>query len=1020
MLSILMHNNQNLRKKVGFNFGVKFMQSIPDVCLKCGLWKQGHNPAFPLPLPGDGSEQPDIIFCGESLGETEYQQGRPFVGKSGKLLRESIELVDLPMDKIRFTNVVRCRPPDNRTPTVAEIKYCSQFLVDELIDYQPKVVVLLGNTPLKAVLGLDKISSYQGQGAIERDGIKYVPAYHPAYILRNNNMEDWLKSFQDIIEALEGDAANKAADAHYQYLYPETIEELEQMRDELLSDPDELIACDIESISLRIAQPDNKIITIAFANSSKAWSFPIDHKDSWLDEIEYDQIINILYEILTKGKIIGHNIKFDCKMIRHFLDIDFVPTGDTIQLSRLVSPDALEHGLKRLAGIHLGMFDYDDGLQQYVAAHPECDYDKGGTYGNIPLAVILPYGGKDVSATRMLHDKLYEQLTEKQRDLYNQMIIKADYALGLIEENGFKIDYWLVERYRAIYQAVMDKKYLPAMEPDKQVKQYLHAQDIFNNLKLHGYIKAKKAGKKYPCTFEYGGEVYNFDKTEWHTKQYPNNKAFFDELNEIVSNHKRFKPETLRPGSPEQISSILFTYKKLKPEGYTDGGQPSIKRDLLKKVIFNLKENGKHVDEFIHNYMDWKLLRTINGKTFEAMQDSTNKTWYSDDGRERSNYTLGGAKTGRTSSAQPNLQNIPAVEKEPGTILQYLPAKNVFTHTFDGGGLAMLDYSGMELRVMCSIANIQGMIDVFNRKGDVHRYVSSKIYKKPEDQITKFERYRGKWSNWSLLYLGGANTLYRLYSHLGLTREESEFIAKMYYAEFPELSQYHDRIIKFVDEFGYVESVFGRKLSLMRGSSKSEREDIHRTAVNMPIQGVASDTLMIALAIITQLMLGKGYKSMFVNTVHDSIVLDYHPDERDELVELCMDVMENVVDYAAEFMPGLDFSWLKVPLVADVEYGISYGSHGFYEPLLCDTCNNELTFSNAVSAGDEEYIAAEYHCYKCNISLMKNVDPITYNNTNPEAVSIPYRKQQVLLSNAHTVERTARTELPPVVIKRSA
>lgn len=993
------------------------MKNLPDICYKCGLYQQGCKTPY---ISGSGSIEPDILFVGEAPGEVEDLQGEPFVGKSGKLLRDSIEAMEF--NKVRFTNVVRCRPPDNRVPSANEIKYCSQYLVDEIAETMPKVVVLLGATPLKAVLGLGPISSYQGQAAIEQDGIKYVACYHPSYVERQGRrgqaLEDWQQAMGRIAEALEGIEPPKG-DADYQYIFPETVEEVEKMRDELLADKMALTASDIEGTGLRVDVP-NKVISIAFAQHKlrKAWSFPIDHKQSWWTPEERNRVVEIVAEVLTKGRIINHNIKFDCKFIRHFLGIDFVPVGDTIQLSRLVNPEMIEHGLKRLAGVHLQMFDYDEELRTYVKAHPECDFDKGGTYDNVPLEILLPYGGKDVSATVMLHEVLYPQLTDKQRVLYDQMLTLGDYALGIIEENGFKLDYQLIRRYMNVYQAIMDTKYMPEMLKDVHVQRYIQGRNLYTKLEVNKLVSKVKEGKKYKCTLLYpedlsnpkaGYASYIFYKEDW-PRFYLQNKEKLDLLYHSLPELSPKRWFVFNPNSGQQVAAVLYTHKGLPVPAETDTGQPSVERVKLKELVFDLQGEGKS-DDFLTAYMSWKLLSSIVSKTYNSMLNP-GSDWYSQDGRTRSTYTIGGAKTGRTSSAQPNLQNIPAIEKEPGTVLQFLPAKNAFTHTFPGGGLAMLDYSGMELRVMASIAGIQGMIDVFARKGDVHRYTSSLIYGKPEDQITKFERYRGKWCNWSLLYLGDWWTLMRLYRINGLTEDESKRIAKLYFEAFPELKVYHKTIEQFLREHGYVESAFGRRLPLpaFKSSQKWERSDALRTGVNMPIQGVASDTLIVALAIIIQLMRGKGYQSRFVNTVHDSLVIDYHPDERDELVALAQDVMENVVDYAKEWMPGLDFSWLKVPLVSDVEYGTHYGSYGFYEPPTCTNCGAMMLFQKDIHKmtleGKEEMVVG-YDCASCGHEEIKKFKPLMYNNTHPEAIRLERMWNQVY-SNRLVTERTAR------------
>lgn len=479
-------------------------------------------------MSGYGSTNPDIIFIGEGPGAQEDEQGQLFVGVSGKFLRDSITSVGIPMESVRLTNAVRCRPPDNKTPTPTQIKCCAPYLVNELGQYKPKLVVLLGNTPLKSVLGLNGISAYQGTGCIEHGGTKYVAAYHPAYVLRQGNtstQQDWVRSFGDILAAMEGIAV-KRGDADYEQLFPMTVAEVRAMADELLANLDDLVACDIEGINVRLTHPNNKVITIAFANSYKAWSFPIDHDQSWWTLQERADVVGIIKEVLTQCKVINHLTKFDCKHIRHFLGIDFEPVGDTIQLSRLVNADALEHGLKRLAGIHVGMLDYDNELTEYIATHPECDYRLGGHYGNVPLEVLLPYGALDVIATRKLHDKLYVLLSDKQRALYHEMIMPADYGLGRMEEAGFKLDYTIVKRYLAVYESILES-YGIELVKDRHVLKYIQQR---------------------------------------------------------LDANPKFK---FNPNSSFQVGDILYKLKNYKPPGYTDKGHPSVKRDLLKEVVYD-------------------------------------------------------------------------------------------------------------------------------------------------------------------------------------------------------------------------------------------------------------------------------------------------------------------------------------------------------------------------------------------------------------------------------------------------
>lgn len=840
---------------------------VPEVCKKCKLY-QGCKTPFML---GSGPEQPDVLIVGEAPGAQEDIAGEPFVGKSGQLLRQMLEVLEFDLDNVGFTNTVRCRPPDNRTPKANEVKYCSGFLAEEIAQRQPKVIILMGNAPLKALLGHTGITNWNG-AVVEQDSIYYIPAYHPAFILRSGMedglLKDWMAAIGQATEIIKTGTRLVVNEAEqFDVIYPEYVPELEVMRDDLLSNPDDLIAYDIEVISLQELKPGNAIVSLAFANSKRAYTFPLDHKESFWTPAEREQAVDIIRQVLTQGRIITHT-KFDCKMTRRLLGIDFEQYGDTIHLSMLVNAHHYEHGLKRLAALHLeGMYDYDSELTTYISNHPEADYNQGGNYGNIPLDILLPYGALDVIATRLLHDKLYAQLTKAQRALYEQVIVPADRVLGIMESNGFKLDYGIINRYRTICVKVKNDYY----------------QELLADSDVQAYIAYRS------------------------------------------KDNKKFK---FNPNSAQHMGDVLFDYKQYPVYGTTNSGNPSVKREYLKEMKFDFETEGISTS-FLDAYMNWKLISSVLSKSYNAMlkEDSD---WRQPDGRVRSTYTLGGAKTGRTSSAHPNLQNIPTPEKEPGTILQYLPVKNALTHTWPGGCLCMIDYAGMELRVMASVAGIQGMLDVFSSGGDVHRYVSSLIYGIPEEEITKFQRYRGKWCNWSLLYRGNWRTLYRMYRINGLTEDEAKRVTDIYFKAFPELLNYHEDIIKFGEKHGYVESPFGRRLAVDGIHSPNEklRNDVIRTAVNMPIQGAASDVLMAAVSIINYFMEERKLKSLWVNTVHDSVVLDIYPGELEIITELAVDVMENMPEYAKDFMPGVSFKWLKVPLKADVDVGTHYGTYG--------------------------------------------------------------------------------------------
>ena len=152
-----------------------------DACRRCGLCKERQRT-----VPGEGTTTPDIMFIGEGPGADEDALGRPFVGAAGQLLDKMINAMGFQRDQVFIANVVKCRPPGNRTPEPAEVSACLTFLIAQIAVLKPKVLCLLGNTPLKALFGQDTkgITQMHGQ-RLEWQGLPTYPTFHPSYLLRN-------------------------------------------------------------------------------------------------------------------------------------------------------------------------------------------------------------------------------------------------------------------------------------------------------------------------------------------------------------------------------------------------------------------------------------------------------------------------------------------------------------------------------------------------------------------------------------------------------------------------------------------------------------------------------------------------------------------------------------------------------------------------------------------------------------------------------------------------------------------
>lgn len=819
------------------------------ICIKCGLWRDCRNPF----MESSGSRNPDILVVGEAPGEEEDLAGKPFVGRSGKLLRNVLEEMGLDIKaQVRFTNVVRCRPPNNKVEK-KHIKACAPFALEDISSSGAQTVLLMGNTPLSAVLKEDGIRRWNGV-IVEKDDVRYAPLFHPAYILRNDAaMEEWLKAMDQAVNGQE-------IKATYERIYPHTLREVREMEKWLKAQ--EWISYDSETTTLDPFSHKADIIMVSFAAPSRAYAVPLLHSEfKWSDQ-EYLDVLEIIVRILEdhEGHVRGQNLKFDRNYFAQMLDYRIVIGGDTMLASQVADSRLGMHGLERLAGLHIGMFEYKRPLLDYVAEHPEANPKRGGSYAYAPLKLVETYAAMDAEAVDRLHPILMGKLSKKQVALYEQLVIPVANVLSDIELAGFKIDKYIAQRYQAIY-AIHQHDTLEAIRKDSKVKKIEKEQ----------------------------GKIFN-------------------------------------PNSSVQLAELLYIHHKIPVPGKTDKGNPSTDYKLLKPMV------GKYpILSLIRTY---KLMEKMLGTYIEPADGD----WISDDGMVHPNFNQHGAITGRTSCSKPNLQNIPTPEKEPGTLCADLPIKNMFTTRFDDGVVVSIDYSGMELRVFSSMAKCTNMLKIFDIGKDVHSMVAiMSTTRKPIMKITDNEilalpkpvRYRYKWTNWTLLYGGDEYTLHNLYD---IPMEEAQETVKTYYEVFPEIKEFGLECVEFAEDHGYIESPTGRREYLPyinESRNKTLRNEAVREAKNMPAQAGASDILLLALYIIyCKLRQYKSYNTevFLVSEVHDSIVLDMRRKHVKWVVELCKDVMENIVEYAKEYAPAIDFSWLCCPLVADADVGTHYGA----------------------------------------------------------------------------------------------
>ena len=375
------------------------------------------------------------------------------------------------------------------------------------------------------------------------------------------------------------------------------------------------------------------------------------------------------------------------------------------------------------------------------------------------------------------------------------------------------------------------------------------------------------------------------------------NKAFLDSLSkELAKDIDRLEKdvymqagEDFNLASPKQLGPILFDKLKLidKPKK-TKTGQYSTAEDVLSYLA---KDH-----QIIRDILEWRQYKKLQSTYVEALPNQVNpKT-----NRIHTVYSQTVAATGRLSSNNPNLQNIP-IRTERGR-----EVRKAFTPRNDDFVLLSADYSQIELRIIAALSDEENMIKAFLNHEDIHASTAAKVFGIPLNEVTREQRGNAKTVNFGIIYGVSA---FGLSNQTTLSRSEAKELIDTYYKTYPKLRTYIDNQIHFARENGYVETVLNRRRYLKDINSRNAivRGAAERNAVNAPIQGSAADIIKLAMINIFKRFEKEDYKSKMLLQVHDELVFDVHKAE--------LEIIKPIIKYEME-----NAYKLKVPL--DVEVGI--------------------------------------------------------------------------------------------------
>ena len=366
-----------------------------------------------------------------------------------------------------------------------------------------------------------------------------------------------------------------------------------------------------------------------------------------------------------------------------------------------------------------------------------------------------------------------------------------------------------------------------------------------------------------------------------------------NELEDITKEIYELAGEKFNISSPKQLGEILFDKMKItnKPKK-TKTGQYSTSEEVLNE----LSSKSDLVKLVLKFRSISKLLNTYINSLPKQLDKSTN--------RIHTEYVQTVASTGRLSSINPNLQNIPIRTNRGREVRKAFIARNKDYF------LMAADYSQIELRIIASLSNEENMMNAFKKKEDIHASTASAVFNVPINQVSKEQRSNAKVVNFGIIYGVSA---FGLSNQTNLNRTESKELIEKYFEKYPKLKQYINNQISFARNNGYVETVLGRRRYLKDINSQNSvvRGAAERNAINAPVQGSAADIIKIAMINIQRKLSKGNYKSKMLLQIHDELVFDVFKPELNEMIELTKNEMEKAFE-------------INVPLTVDLNYGLNW------------------------------------------------------------------------------------------------
>jgi uracil-DNA glycosylase family 4 len=840
------------------------LQAITDSILSCSACNLRH-PKLP-PVPSCGPVDAEVMIVGEAAGVTELEQGKPFVGKAGYLLNQCLQEAGWKRSELYIANTCRCRPTNgtaDRPPSVKEKKACQHFLLEEIEVIKPKLVILLGNTPLSVFSRKSKITEMRGK-PFEQNGITFFPTYHPSFILR---MPAYRHVFVSDLRRARGITEDDVLDPEkIEVTICRTREEADKCVAEALKA--EVVAIDTETTGLQPWNESQRVLCAAVAcGEDKTFAIPMTEwgKESLRPLLESNEV-----------KKVFHNAKFDTSfLMKEGLNTERVVFDTSIAAHLLDENRSLK--LEHLAVEVLGakpwksMVSFEDwqGTVDEMLADPKSD-------------TLMRYNGIDANMTLRLYAVLKPNLLKNEKFLntFTRISMPLVPVLRDAERYGMMIDVPYLETLQKELEGKLEQSVVVMNEaiPEsyKEKKRQEYEADLLD--KYMNQITTRKKAEKLGLSVE--------EVARQRTAEALEKKPFVFEFNW---------------NSGDQLAELFFSEDGLgyePPKMAESGKRPSTDEESLKAI----GEDSPTVAALLAHKADTKFLTTYV-KPWQEMCDSGH--------RLHTSFNITGTVTGRLSSSNPNLQNCP---RDRTTRNAFIAPK--------GWKILQLDYSQLEMRVAAQVAPEMTMRKAYQDGVDLHTLTACNITGKDPKDITKAERTAAKATNFGMLY-GISTAGFQAYAKnsygLNLTLEEAQMFRDRFFQAYPGLIDWHNKSRAIVLRQKYMDTAFGRRRRLPDAASMDMglRNASIRESINVQVQSVASDLMLISLVRLHELL--DPDEARLISTVHDSAMCEV----REEYAEMIADIVKDVMEHPP-IEEYFSYRW-TVPLVADVSIGDRWG-----------------------------------------------------------------------------------------------